>query len=115
MRPYETLLILDARLEEEPLEDEVNSIQRIISSNQGEIVHTERWGARKLSYTINKAYQGDYTLIRFNGEPSLVDVLDRSCKLNDRVLRHMTKRVKKHPAHILAAEEPSQTTTGEQA
>ena len=29
-----------------------------------------------------------------------MDIIDRSFKLNDRVLRHMIKRVKKHPENI---------------
>ena len=100
MRSYETVVILNSKLEEAPLEEEISSIEGLITSNQGEVVDTERWGSRKLSYDINDAHQGFYTLIRFDGEPDLVDVLDRSFKLNERVLRHMTKRVRKHPAHV---------------
>ena len=100
MRSYETVVILDNKLEEAPLEEEITSIEGLIASNQGEVVDTERWGSRKLSYEINDVHQGFFTLIRFEGEPGLVDVLDRTFKLNDRVLRHMTKRVRKHPAHV---------------
>lgn len=113
MRSYETVVIIDSKLEEAPFEEEITSIEGLISSNKGEIVDTERWGTRKLSYEINDAHQGLYTLIRFNGEPSLVDVLDRSFKVNERILRHMTKRVKKHPAHIY--EKAEQTDTGVEA
>ena len=100
MRSYETVVIIDSKLEEAPLEQEISAIEGLIASNQGEVVNTERWGNRKLSYEINDTHQGNFTLIRFDGEPNLVDVLDRSFKLNDRVLRHMTKRVRKHPAHV---------------
>lgn len=115
MRSYETVLIIDPKLEEAPFEEEIASIEGFISSNQGEIVDTERWGSRKLSYEINKAHQGLYTLIRFNGEPGLVDVLDRSLKLNERILRHMTKRVKKQPASLNKNADQTDTGTGVEA
>ncbi len=115
MRSYETVVIIDNRLEEAPLEEEITSIEGLITSNQGEVVATERWGSRKLSYEINESHQGNYTLIRFDGEPTLVDVLDRSFKLNDRVLRHMTKRVKKHPAHAYEKSDQSDNETGAKA
>lgn len=113
MRSYETVVIIDSKLEEAPLEEEISAIEGLIASNQGEVIDTERWGSRKLSYEINDAHQGNFTLIRFDGEPALVDVLDRSFKLNDRVLRHMTKRVRKHPAHVY--EKAEQAERAEQA
>ena len=113
MRSYETVVIIDSKLEEAPLDEEITTIEGLISSNQGEVVHTERWGNRKLSYEINDTHQGFYTLIRYDGEPELVDVLDRSFKLNNRVLRHMTKRVRKHPAHVY--EKAEQIEKAEQA
>ena len=115
MRSYETVVIIDSKLEEAPLEEEITSIEGLIASNQGEVVITERWGNRKLSYDINESHQGNYTLFRFDGEPGLVDVLDRSFKLNDRVLRHMTKRVKKHPAHVYEKSEHTEKETGAKA
>ncbi len=100
MRFYETVVVIDSKLEEPSLDEEIKSMEGLIASNQGEVIDTERWGSRKLSYEINEAHQGVFTLIRFNGEPGLVDIIDRSFKLNDRVLRHMIKRVKKHPENI---------------
>ena len=117
MRSYETVVIINSKLEEAPLEEEISAIEGIIASNEGKVVDTERWGSRKLSYEINDAHQGNFTLFRFDGDPTLVDVLDRSFKLNERVLRHMTKRVRKHPAYVYEkaeqAEKAEQTEKAE--
>ena len=97
MRSYETIVVLDAGLEEEPIEQEVNAIEQIITSHSsGEMVDTERWGNRKLSYEMNDKRQGYYTLFRFNSEPDVLDELTRAFKLNENVLRHIIKRVKQH-------------------
>ncbi len=115
VRSYETVVVIDSKLEEAPLEEEISAIEGLITSNQGEVVDTERWGSRKLSYEINDAHHGFYTLIRFDGEPNVVDELDRSFKLNDRVIRHMTKRVGKHPAHVYEKAEQAEKDTGAEA
>jgi len=97
VRSYETIVVLDAGLEEEPIEQEVNAIEQIITSHSsGEMVDTERWGNRKLSYEMNDKRQGYYTLFRFNSEPDVLDELTRAFKLNENVLRHIIKRVKQH-------------------
>jgi len=97
VRSYETIVVLDAGLEEEPIEQEVNTIEQIITSHSsGEMVDTERWGNRKLSYEMNDKRQGHYTLFRFNSEPDVLDELTRAFKLNENVLRHIIKRVKNH-------------------
>jgi len=97
VRSYETIVVLDAELEEEPIEQEVNAIEQIITSHSsGEMVDTERWGNRKLSYEMNDKRQGYYTLFRFNSEPDVLDELTRAFKLNENVLRHIIKRVKQH-------------------
>ena len=96
MRSYETVVVLDAGLEEEPTQQEVNTIEQIITSHNGEMVDTERWGSRKLSYEINDKRQGYYALFRFNSEPNVLEELDRAFKLNGHVLRHIVKLVKQH-------------------
>lgn len=96
MRSYETILVIDSQLEDEPIDQEISSFEQLITSHNGEIVNMERWGRRKLSYEIKDRQQGYYTLIRYNSDQTFQQELDRACKLNERVLRHMTVRVKKH-------------------
>ena len=96
MRSYETIVVLDSQLEDEPIDREITTVEELITSQNGEIVSTERWGRRKLSYEIKDRQQGFYTLIRYNADQTVPQELDRVCKLNESVLRHMTIRVKKH-------------------
>lgn len=96
MRSYESVVIIDSQLEDEPIEKEINRIEQLIVAQKGEMVNIERWGRRKLSYGMKGRQQGFYTLIRFNSEVSGLREMNRVLKLNERILRHMTTQVKKH-------------------
>lgn len=96
MRSYETIVVMDPQLDDEPIGKQIEAFERIITSHKGDIVGTERWGRRKLGYEIDDRQQGYYTLFKYNAEPMLPIELDRLLKLNEHVLRHLTVRVKKH-------------------
>jgi small subunit ribosomal protein S6 len=96
VRSYETLVIFDAQLEDEPIEQEISRVEQLIASHKGEIVNTERWGRRKLSYGMKRRQQGYYALIRFNAHEAVPQELDRVFKLNERVLRHLIALVRNH-------------------
>ena len=110
MRAYETIIVMDSQLEDEPIEKEIGALEDLIKSHDGEIVETERWGRRKLSFEMKDRTQGFYTFFKYNVDKSVRDEFDRSCKLNESVLRYMTIRVKK-PAERVT--QTSESTTGD--
>ena len=107
MRAYETIVVIDSQLEDEPIDKEIETLESLIKAHEGEIIDTERWGRRKLSFEIKDRQQGYYTLMKYNADKSVREEFDRSCKLNENVLRYMTVRVKKHA--VAAASSEGQT------
>jgi len=110
VRAYETIVVMDSQLEDEPIEKEIGVLEDLIKSHKGEIVETERWGRRKLSFEMKDRQQGFYTLFKYRADQTVRDDFDRSCKLNEGVLRYMTVRVKKHPEVVTLTDDKS---TGE--
>jgi small subunit ribosomal protein S6 len=92
MREYETVFILDPKLDEGQVKDEIGKVQDLISSLEGEVVGVEAGGKRKLAYEIDGNKEGYYTLISFKSEPSSLPELERLYKLNEKVLRHVIVR-----------------------
>jgi len=90
VREYETVFILHPQVDDAGIEKEIEAIQQTIAAGQGEVTGVHKWGRRKLAYPIRKVNEGFYTLIRFKGEPPLLQELDRRFKLNESVLRHLT-------------------------
>jgi len=92
MRLYETGIILDPQLEESQFDREVEDIKGLISSNGGEIKNVNRWGIKRLAYTINKKQQGYYTFFVYESEGGVPKALEKSFALNENVMRFMTVR-----------------------
>jgi small subunit ribosomal protein S6 len=103
MREYETVFVLDPKLDEEQVKAEVDKVQGVITGVEGEVIGVEPGGKRRLTYEIKGNREGYYTLIRFKSKPSSIGELERSYKLNERVLRHIIvnsvgKRAESHEA-----------------
>lgn len=86
-RYYETTFIVDSILEDDKVDAIVSRYINFFEKNGGEVVKTEKWGRRKLSYPIKKRTTGSYISIEFNAEPSIIARLERAYHLDDEVLR----------------------------
>ena len=89
MREYETVFIIDPSCDESQVEQEINSVKEIIAAGEGKVVEAESWGRRRLAYDIRKKKDGTYAFVRFSGEPSVLQELNRRLKLNELILRHL--------------------------
>lgn len=90
LREYETVFVLHPGLEDARVEEEIEGVRSTISAASGEILDVERWGRRKLAYTIGKVHEGIYTLIRFRAEANAISDLERRYRLREDILRHLT-------------------------
>jgi small subunit ribosomal protein S6 len=89
VREYETVFIIDPSCDESQVEQEINTVKEIIVAGDGRVVEAESWGKRRLAYDINKKKEGTYAFVRFSGEPSVLQELNRRLKLNELILRHL--------------------------
>lgn len=90
LREYETVFVLHPGLEEARIEEEIEGVRSVIAAASGEILDVERWGRRKLAYTIGKVNEGIYTLVRFRSEAGVVNDLERRYRLREDIMRHLT-------------------------
>lgn len=89
MRKYETVFILDPGLDDATWDKEIKRVEELIDKNKGKIIQTDRWGMRRLYYSIKKKNEGYYVLIQFEAPTSLILELDRYYKLNENLLRYI--------------------------
>lgn len=90
MRSYETVVILKEDLTDEAIEEALRDLQTIIKDNGGEMSDIEIWGKRRLAYEIQDYLTGFYSILKFQGQGSTINELDRILKIRDDVLRHLT-------------------------
>ena len=98
MRPYEVMVILDPGLEDQALETAVRRSTDLVTSREGRVNRTDRWGRRRLAYEIDHKVEGVYVLLDVTAEPAVMDDLDRSLRLADDVIRHKIVRLPDHVA-----------------
>jgi small subunit ribosomal protein S6 len=96
LNQYESVIILTPVLSEKLMADAIDSYKKLITSNGGEIVHSENWGLTKLAYPIQKKTTGFYQIFEFAGPPELVDVLELAYRRDEQVMRYLTTRLDKH-------------------
>ena len=94
MRDYELLYIIKTELSEEQTQAVIDRYVGILEGEGATVEKVDKWGKRKLAYTIDKKYtDGFYVLVNFKGEANAVDEAARLMKIDENLLRHMITRV----------------------
>ena len=90
MRRYETIVIVRPGAGEADITTVADKVTGTVENFGGSIVKNDRWGLRKLAYTINKETQGSYLFFEYAGQPDGVKEMERQLRIDDRVLKFMT-------------------------
>lgn len=107
---YETTFIVDSILEDERVDSIINKYSSFFTKNEGEVLKTEKWGRRKLAYSIKKKNAGSYVSMEFTGDPSVISKLERAYHLDDDILRFLTvsfdkKTLEERNAYLIKKEQ----------
>jgi small subunit ribosomal protein S6 len=100
MQHYELFFIGSMALSSEEQKSLLEKVASHITSLGVATTLTKEVGKRRLAYPIKKETQGNYFLIEFDGEQSLIAKLDRELKLMPAILRHILLK-----KHVKTAEE----------
>ena len=95
LNQYETVFIATPVLSEPQMKEAVQKFKKVIADNQGEIVHEENWGLKKLAYPIQKKSTGFYYLLEFKGPSDIVEKLELQYRRDERIIRFLTFRMEK--------------------
>ncbi|MBS1911860.1 MAG: 30S ribosomal protein S6 [Bacteroidetes bacterium] len=90
MKHYETTIIINGALEEEPIMQVVSRTSDFIARNGGEIKNADHWGRRRLAYPINKKNNGYYVQFQVDGPGELIHQLERFYQLEEHIIRYLT-------------------------
>jgi small subunit ribosomal protein S6 len=96
LNQYETVFIATPVLSENQMKEAVQKFKKIITDNDGDIVHEENWGLKKLAYPIQKKSTGFYYLVEFKGQGELIDKLELQYRRDERIIRFLTFRMDKY-------------------
>ena len=92
---YETTFIVNAALDDAQIEALIEKVKDIIVKNNGEVRSLEKWGRKRLAYTIDKKNNGFYAFIEFKAPGDLIVKLERHYHLEEQIIRHLTIQLDK--------------------
>lgn len=108
---YETTYIVNASLEDTQIETARTHIEEIITRNGGEIKAVNKWGRKRLAYTIEKKNNGFYINTEFEGPGSIVSLLERAYTLDENILRFLTIQLDKKAIKARQMPQPAPAST----
>ena len=88
MNNYEMIVILKTGLEDTRKADTLQRLYDVINEH-GTLGEVDDWGVRKLAYEINRSTEGNYVLINFESDPSMIKELERRAQIMDPVMKYL--------------------------
>jgi small subunit ribosomal protein S6 len=89
VRSYELVFIVHPEVDGDDLTAIVETVKGLVERGGGEVTQVEPWGLRRLAYPIQKQWEGQYVLMRFELEPRSVAELERGLGFTEQIMRHL--------------------------
>ncbi len=93
LRKYELVVILHPDASEEEQKAFFRKTRETIQSFNGKINHLDTWGKRKLGNPIKRLARGNYFHMTFEATGDSIHELERTMRINDKVLRFQHTRL----------------------
>ena len=90
VKNYESVLIINAALEEEQIETIISKIVENLKTSGGEVIEIDKWGRKRLAYPIQKSKSGYYLLLRYDAPAELISKFERTLRLDENIIRYIT-------------------------
>ena len=91
---YETIYLLKPDLTEDSLLKIVEQYQGILVERGAKNITIENRGRRHLKYPIKRIKDGVYIQMNYEANGEVINLIERSMKINDSIIRYMTTSIK---------------------
>ncbi len=92
-RTYELMFIVRPDMVEEDQDKLIATLEAAVTANGGTVKSMEKWGRRRLAYTVRKFHDGLYMLLPVEGSGGLIHELERRFRVSEPVIKFLTVRV----------------------
>ncbi len=92
-RSYEILFIADPNLGEPEVDALAVQVQGFVEQAGGKLQKMEKWGKKRLAYSVRRHHEGSYVLLVVDGSGGLIKEIERRLKVTDGIIRFLTVRV----------------------
>ncbi len=96
VKKYETIFLLDPRLEEEKTVEVVAKFKELIEkSEQSELESFDEWGKKRMAYEVDKQKDAYYVYATFSAQPEFPKELERIYKITEGVMKYLVVKIEK--------------------
>lgn len=99
---YESVIILNATLEDPQIDSILSSLEEQMSANGVEITDIEKLGRKRLAYQIQKGKSGFYIIYRFASPREYITKFERALRLDENVIRFLTIKLEQKDLEFIA-------------
>ena len=89
---YELVYLAKPDLEDTAFDEIADRAEGTIGEAQGAVFLRDHWGRKRLAYDIANFNKGHYTLMMFAAPTDIISRIERTLRLDERVMRYMTIR-----------------------
>lgn len=90
MNKYESIIIIDPKLEEKEIKGTIEKYQNIMKEYSNKDVKVDDYGMKKLAYEVKHNSMGYYAGFFFDAEPQNISELERLYRIDDNIIKFMT-------------------------
>ena len=96
MSKFEAVLLINPDISKQILKKEIENFKKQISSNKGEIINSENWGLKDLSYKIHNFKKAFYNFFQLEIEGNKIQIIRKYLTQNDHIIWHLFIKVRTH-------------------
>ncbi|HEY8499721.1 MAG TPA: 30S ribosomal protein S6 [Clostridia bacterium] len=91
MNKYESIFVLNALLEDERIQEIIQTVKNLVESS-AQLEKVDEWGKKRLAYEVENQKEGYYVLLHFSAEPEFPAELERIYKITEGILKYLIVR-----------------------
>ncbi len=94
MNKYETILVVNPKLDDEGLQTLADKYRKLVEANAGQVDEIESWGKREIAQTLGNEAYGYYLNFNYQSDNSkLITIINQQFRLDGDILKFQTHRV----------------------
>jgi small subunit ribosomal protein S6 len=92
-RSYEIMFIIRPDVDEAETDKIVETFSGYVTAGGGSITSAEKWGRRRLAYTVNKFNDGIYILLIVDAPANAIAEIERRLRVSEQIIKFITVRM----------------------
>ncbi len=115
LRHYEMIFIVHPNVPEGEMSKVTDKVTSVITQRKGEVITLKEWGKKRFAYKVKKSTKGYYFLLYFMATPAVLAELERTLRIDEKILRYQTIRMEKEKIAAMKAEMIAQNQVAEES